>query len=97
MASASFEEVALYRGRVDFLLVAIRSSDEARFERSRRALDKHKDSQLSFEEFVAQSFVENESFVESLVDSADVMVENNGSVRDLEQKIQRLTIDFLRS
>jgi len=83
------EEVEYYRQHSNFKLVAITATDSQRHDRSKHAIDNYKDGALGTEEFMKQSHLVNESYIEDLLIDSDIIIENNMSKNDLFYKLNK--------
>ncbi len=81
------EEIAFYREHTCFTLLAIVADDECRYLRSRSAQDNYKDSMMDSKVFLGQSNIKNESYVDQLVKSGDVVIKNNDTLDDFHDKL----------
>ncbi len=90
------QELETYRASADFLLLGIKSSDRNRFTRASVANDSEKDRGRSYEEFLAQKQLRNESFVDSIVSQADRIIVNDGSMAEFTSLIDSAVTDVLK-
>jgi uridine kinase len=81
------EELEIYRASSHFILLGITSSNENRFFRSGKAADSEKDRGRTYEEFLEQKQLRNESFVDSIVAQANLVIENDGSMEEFTSRI----------
>ncbi len=81
------EEIEFYKNYGDFKLVAIDSPDEQRFSRSKVAPDSFKDGSLDATDFLKQSTLKNESYVDELINHSDFCIENRNSKKDFTLKL----------
>ncbi len=91
------EEAELYRTKSNFVLVAVRSDDETRYDRSKHASDSHKEADSDYAEFLrTSSDSDQEKYIDQLMQQADFSIDNNGSLQDLQQSVERMVANILR-
>ncbi len=85
------EEVHVFRVnfRDDFRLVAIVCDDMSRFERVRKRGTKG-EGDMSFDQFIEIEGRATESVISGTMGLADVVIDNNGTIKDLQDEIDRL-------
>lgn len=76
------EELKVYRTSTQFYLLGIQSNDGNRFARAGVAGDLDKDRGRSYEEFVAQKRLRNESSIDLIVSQADKIIVNDRSIQE---------------
>lgn len=89
------EEICTYRSLTNFHLLAIVSSDEVRFRRTRTAKDSEKDRHISYEKFLKNKESINESNVDKIVLMADVAIENYGSREEYYKHLSSAIKNFV--
>lgn len=80
----------LYRERPGFWLIAIVATPEVRLERLNKRAGKPDQSYASLDDLLAHDQMPNERGIARLISNADRLIENNGSIAELEAKIDRL-------
>ena len=85
------EEVKVFMAnfREDFKLVAIVCDDMKRFDRVRKRGTKG-EGELSFDQFLEIESRATESVIARTMGLADVVIDNNGTIKDLQDEVDRL-------
>ncbi len=73
-----------------FVLVYVEADLEKRYERLIGRNEKQDDKMKTFEEFKSDHELETETTIRELKDMADVVIDNNGSVEELQKQIDNL-------
>lgn len=80
------------------LIVYIKTDGQKRFERIRQRSEKKQEQQnLTFEQFQQSEQTENEQYVSTIGPQADEIIENNGTDKELEQKVHHFYDKYLNS
>jgi len=85
----NFEEIETFKRVLgdDFLLVAIHVPDEIRY---KRAMDRNRtDDSKDLSDIKARDHRERSWGLDKVISSADILIENDGSLEELQSKVQR--------
>ena len=80
----------LVRSFPNNILVYITASPETRYSRLKQRGEKTGEGTLTFEQFLKEEQAPNETLIKTIGQSADVIIENENSMQDLEQAIEDL-------
>lgn len=84
------EEIAIYRREPTFRLLGVVASGDDRYKRAAALAHESKDGPITRQQFESLSTARSEVHVDSLVRSADCVVENNSSIEALGRKIDEI-------
>ncbi len=88
----SMDEVIFFSKKGETLIVEIRSDDKVRYERVKQR--NRPTDPKTFDEFVAREKADIAVGLHDVIRSADITIENNGSVDEFERKVKRF-ISFI--
>lgn len=71
----------------DFYLIYVTADQKIRYERSVKRCEKVGEDEASFDDFKANEELETEKYVSEVGKSADFIIENNGTAKELENKV----------
>lgn len=72
------------------ILVYVTADQKLRFERLKTSSEKIGEEGMSWEKFLAEESVQTESFISEIGATADIKIENNGSLEEFKQEILNL-------
>lgn len=90
-------EIEIVKKQNPHLLVYITADQKLRFERLKNRSEKVGETGLSFEQFMQEENIETETLIPKLGESADVKIENNGSLEEFKSEIEKFYQDKIKS
>jgi len=84
------EEFEILKTLPNFKLMAITTEVKLRFVRTKSRNEKADDRQLSWDQFQKQESRDTEIHIDTLINGADIIVENNGNIDELYHKIDHI-------
>lgn len=84
------EDVSHLRNLPGFKLIAITVSQQERFERIRKRSENPDDTVKTWEDFLKEEQAETEVTIPAVMDTADITLSNEGSLKDLEPKLKKI-------
>lgn len=90
-------EIAIVRKQAPNLLVYITADQNLRYERLKNRSEKVGETGLSRKQFMQEEAVETETKIPELGAKADIKIENNGSLEEFRQKVEKLCEKYIFS
>lgn len=84
------EDIKFLRELKGFHLISIKADMKTRYERLIKRREKEDDANKTYEQFVKDHELDTEVSIVPLLDKAEYIIENNGSLEELHQKIDNI-------
>lgn len=85
-------DAEMLRELPDNLLVYVTANPKIRYERAKKRKEKAGEGEISFELFMEEERAETEIYIPEIGKTADVMMENNGTLEEFRQKVEEFYI-----
>ncbi len=83
-------DISLLKQLPHFHLIGVRSESRTRYDRITKRREKTDDDSKTYEEFLEDHQRKTELLIGDMVESSDVVIDNNGSIDELEQQIETM-------